>query len=186
VEISSDEKRYNTVYSSLSLNHPWIFSIRDVDVAFRIRFGTRCRSDPNINNLTPTFWRSTQMIGTTLILSPDVATAVATNTITYDLRAADVDRSVFSFAGLTYPTERKIDIGHQTDKNLVNRHVFKISSTLLDSLGVQGTGSVAFTVIRPANAAFTNAILIGLTNQLVTFLAASANANVTKLLNKEV
>jgi hypothetical protein len=125
-------------------------------------------------------------IGTSLALSLDCATDVDTTLVTFSLRAADVDRSVFSVAGLTYPTEAVLEIAHKVDKNGVKRSVVKRSDTKLDSLNVAGTGSVALTIVRPPNTAFTDAVLIGMVNSIVDFLIeGGSNANVTKLLNQE-
>jgi hypothetical protein len=125
-------------------------------------------------------------IGTSLALSHDCATDVDTNLDTFALRAADADRSVFSVAGLTYPLEITLDIAHKTDKSGVKRSVIKRTDTRLDSLNVPGTASCAFTIVRPPNTAFTDAVIIQMVNTIVDFLIeGGANANVTKVLNFE-
>jgi len=125
-------------------------------------------------------------IGTSLSLSPDSPTDVDTNAVAYTLRAADEDRSVFAVAGLTYPTEFLVEIGHKTDKNGVRRSVVKMIDTRLDSLNVPATSTMAFTIVRPPSSAFTEATLLQQAFRLVDFLIeGGAGANISKLLNLE-
>ncbi len=126
------------------------------------------------------------MLGTSLALSPDVPTSVATNGVTYVLRAADLGRSEYSVAGLALPTERKLLVSHDTGKSGEQRSMIRIDKTEVDSLGVAATGSVYLVVVRPPNTAITNALLIASLNSLLNLLAVSANGNFTALLNREV
>jgi hypothetical protein len=126
-------------------------------------------------------------LGTSLSLSKDTATDVDTNLSVFDLRAADLNRSEFSTAGLTYPAERKLTVSHEETKDGVLRHLARIDETVVDSLLVPATASAYIVIVRPKSTAVTNALLIGVVNYLIDFLVeGGSNANVTKLLNREV
>jgi hypothetical protein len=121
-----------------------------------------------------------------IVLSSDKPTDVATNTVSYAVRAVDIDRGVYSVSGLTYPAEQTLTIATAVDKNLTRRHVLKVSKTMLDSLNVPGTASVALTVVRPANTAFTNAELLKMLNQVLNFAASGGgNSLFVQVLNGE-
>jgi len=121
------------------------------------------------------------------VLSKDTATDVDTNTTSYVLRAADLGQSIFSVAGLTSPSEKKLTIGHQTGKNGEDRHVVRLDRTEVDALLVPATCSVYINIIRPQSTAITTAILLEEVNKIVDFLVeGGTNANVTALLNNEV
>jgi hypothetical protein len=122
-----------------------------------------------------------------LVLSSDKPTDVATTTVSYAVRAVDIDRGVYSISGLTYPAEQVLTIATAIDKNLTKRHVVKVSKTMLDSLNVPGTASVALTCVRPANSAFTNAELLKMLNQVLNFCASGGgNALFVQVLNGEM
>lgn len=125
-------------------------------------------------------------LGSSLSLSKDVATDVDTNLAVYDLRAADLSKSVYSVAGLTLPEERKLSVSHETGKGGEERHLVRLDRTVLDANLVPATLSVYTVIVRPASTAITNAIVVEEVNRLVDFFIESANANVTKLLNQEV
>jgi hypothetical protein len=126
-------------------------------------------------------------LGSALSLSKDTATDVDTNLRVFDLRAADLSRSEFSVAGLTYPAERKLIVSHEELKDGTLRHLMRIDETVVDALLVPATGSAYAVIIRPKNTAVTNALLLELVNMLVDFLVeGGSNANVTKILNREV
>jgi hypothetical protein len=126
-------------------------------------------------------------LGTSLALSKDSPTDVDTNLSTFDLRAADLNRSEFSVAGLTLPSERKLTISHDTGKGGEQRHLVRIDDTVVDALLVPATMSVYLVIVRPANTAVTNALLIENVNRLVDFcIEGGSNGNITKLLNSEV
>lgn len=123
----------------------------------------------------------------TQTLSKDSATDVDTNTIVFDPRYADSDSSKFSVAGLTYPLAKILTIGHTDGKSGEVRTVVRYDRTEVDALLVPATSSVYFNIVRAPSTAFTNAIIIEMVNCLIDFLVeGGANANVTKLLNREV
>jgi len=122
-----------------------------------------------------------------IVLSSDKPTDVATNTVSFSVRAVDIDRGIYSVPGLTYPAEQTLTIATAVDKNLTRRHVLKNSKTMLDSLNVPGTASIGLTTIRPANTAFTNAELIKMLNQVLNFVASGAgNSLFVQMLNGEM
>lgn len=126
-------------------------------------------------------------LGTSLTLSKDSATDVDTNTSVFDLRAADLNRSEFSVAGLTLPNERKLTVSHDTGKGGEQRHLIRIDDTVVDAALVPATMSTYVVIVRPPSTAVTNALLIENVNRLVDFLIeGGSNANVTKILNSEV
>lgn len=120
-------------------------------------------------------------------LSKDSATDVDTNLTVYTLRAADLDRSIFSVAGLTLPAERKFTVSHETGKGSEQRHLVRLDRTEVDALLVPATLSVYMVIVRPSSTAITAAIVIEEINKLVDFLVeGGSNANVTAILNNEV
>jgi hypothetical protein len=122
-----------------------------------------------------------------LTLSEDSASDVDTNTSAYDLRAADLDKSVYSVAGLTLPAEKTLTISHQTGKSGELRHMVRIDEIVVDANLVPAMSSVYVVIVRPQNTAVTNALIIKNVNRLVDFLVeGGGNANVTKVLNREV
>lgn len=126
-------------------------------------------------------------LGTSLSLSKDSATDVDTNLAVFDLRAADLDKSEYSVAGLTLPSERKLTVSHDTGKGGEQRHLVRIDDTVVDANLVPATMSVYIVIVRPPSTAVTNALLIENVNRLVDFLIeGGSNANVTKILNSEV
>jgi|SwirhirootsSR2_FD_contig_71_879149_length_3819_multi_3_in_0_out_0_2 hypothetical protein len=125
-------------------------------------------------------------LGTSLALSKDSPTDVDTNTVTYALRAADLERSEFSVAGLTLPIEKKLTVSHDTGKGGEQRHLVRLDRTEVDSLNVPATVSVYMVIVRPPSTAITNAIVIEEVNRLIDFLIeGGSNANVTAVLNNE-
>jgi len=56
-------------------------------------------------------------LGTSQTLSKDSATDVDTNTVVYDLQAADAGQSSFSVAGITPPSAKLMSVSHQTGKS---------------------------------------------------------------------
>lgn len=126
-------------------------------------------------------------LATSQALSKDTATDVDTNLSTYVLRAADIGRSEFSVAGLTLPNEKKLTVSHETGKSGEQRHLVRLDRTEVDALLVPATSSVYMVIVRPANTAITNAILLEEVNKLIDFLIeGGSNANVTAVLNNEV
>lgn len=126
-------------------------------------------------------------IGTSQTLSKDCATDVDTNTVVYDLQAADSGRSDFSVAGITPPSAKTMNIGHQTGKSGEARHKVGLERTELDAFGVPATLSTYVVQVRPPSSALTNAICLEEVNRLIDFIIeGGANANWTKILNNEV
>jgi hypothetical protein len=126
-------------------------------------------------------------LGTSLTLSKDCATDVDTNTSVFDLRAADLDRGVYSKSGLTLPEELKLTVSHDTDKNGALRHLVRVDLTKVDANLVPATASVYTVAVRPQSTAITNAVMIEALNYLIDFLVeGGANANFVKVLNREV
>lgn len=126
-------------------------------------------------------------LGTSLSLSKDSPTDVDTNLAVFDLRAADLDKSIYSVAGLTLPAERTLTVSHDTGKNGEQRHLIRIDDTVVDANLVPATMSVYLVIVRPSNTAVTNALLIENVNRMVDFLIeGGSNGNVTKVLNSEV
>lgn len=126
-------------------------------------------------------------IGTSLTLSKDTPTDVDTNTVVYDLQAADAGQSSFSVAGLTPPASKVVTISHQTGKSGEARHLVRLDRTEVDAFGVPATISTYVVIVRPPSSALTNAIAIEEVNRLIDFLIeGGANGNVTKVLNNEV
>lgn len=125
-------------------------------------------------------------LGSTLVLSPDVPTAVTTNQTTFALRAGDLGRAEYSVAGLTLPNEQVITVSHETGKNGEQRHLVRLDVTVVDAFGVPATSSVYLVIVRPPNTAVTNAVIINQVNQLADLMCKSTNANTTKVLNSEV
>lgn len=122
-----------------------------------------------------------------LNLSKDSATDVDTNLSAFALRAADIDYSEYSVAGLTLPAAKVLTISHETRKAGEHAILAKIDRTEVDAYGVPATISVKFNIVRPPSTALTNAIILEVVNQLVDFLIeGGSNANVTALLNREV
>jgi hypothetical protein len=125
-------------------------------------------------------------IGASLSLSKDSATDVDTNLAVYALRAADLQRSEFSVAGLTLPVEQKLTVSHDTGKSGEQRHLVRFDRTAVDAYGVAATVSVYTVIVRPSNTAITNAIILEEVNRMVDFLIeGGSNANVTAVLNNE-
>jgi hypothetical protein len=126
-------------------------------------------------------------IGTSLTLSKDCATDVDTNTVVYDLQAADLGESNFSVAGLIPPTAKTLVIGHTTGKSGEARHRVGLDRTEIDAFGVPATLSTYVVQVRPPSSALTNAICLEEINRLVDFIVeGGTNANWTKVLNNEV
>jgi hypothetical protein len=126
-------------------------------------------------------------LGTSLSLSKDSATDVDTNLAVYALRAADLDKSIFSVAGLTAPNEQKLTVSHETAKAGEKRHLVRLDRTVVDAFGVPATVSVYTVIVRPPNTAITNAIILEEVNRLVDFLVeGGSNANATAVLNDAV
>lgn len=126
------------------------------------------------------------MFADTLSLSPDVPTAVATNTVAHVCRYRDAGLSEYGVEGTTPPTEKVVQVAHTVDKNAVQRSAIKVVQTLADSNGVAAFGGWTISCNRPNNAAFTDAVMIAQLNYLLNLLAASSNANATKLLSKQL
>lgn len=125
-------------------------------------------------------------LGTSLSLSKDPATDVDTNLRVFDLRAADLNQSEYSVAGLTLPNERKLKISHEILKDSSIRSLMRFDETVVDAVLMPATASAYCVIHRPANTAVTDALIKELVNMLVDFLVESSNANVTKILNREV
>lgn len=126
-------------------------------------------------------------LGTSLALSKDSATDVDTNTSAFDLRAADLNKSEYSVAGLTPPSEKLLTISHETGKNGEARHLVRLDRTEVDAYGVAATVSTYVVQVRPPSTALTNAICLEEVNKLVDFIIeGGTNANWTKILNNEV
>lgn len=126
-------------------------------------------------------------LGASLSLSKDSATDVDTNLAVYALRAADLNRSEFSVAGLTLPVEQKLAVSHEKGKASEQRHLIRFDRTAVDAYGVAATVSVYLVIVRPANTAITNAIVLEEVNRMVDFLIeGGSNANVVAVLNNEV
>jgi hypothetical protein len=126
-------------------------------------------------------------LGSSLALSKDTATDVDTNLSTFVLRAADLDRSIYSVAGLTLPAEKKLTVSHEVGKNGEERHLVRIDRTEVDANLVPATVSVYMVIVRPSSTAITAAICIEEVNKLVDFMIeGGSNANVTAILNNEV
>lgn len=126
-------------------------------------------------------------LGTSLALSKDSAADVDTNLSTFVLRAADLNRSEYSVAGLTLPVEQKLSVSHETGKNGERRHLVRIDRTVVDTNLVPATISVYIVIVQPNNTAATNAIVLEEVNKLVDFLIeGGSNGNVTAVLNNEV
>lgn len=126
-------------------------------------------------------------LGTSLSLSKDSATDVDTNLGVYDLRAADLNKSEYSVAGITPPSEKVLTISHETGKSDEARHLVRLDRTEVDAYGVAATVSTYVVQVRPPSTALTNAICIEEVNRLVDFIIeGGSNANWTKVLNNEV
>jgi len=126
-------------------------------------------------------------LATTQSLSKDTATDVDTNLTVFTLRAADLDRSIFSVSGLTLPMEKKLTVSHDVGKGGEQRHLIRIDRIEVDALLVPATASVYMNIIRPPNTAITVAVIVEMVNQLVDFLVeGGSNANVVAILNNEV
>lgn len=126
-------------------------------------------------------------LGAQLTLSKDSATDVDTNTSVFDLRAADLNRSEYSVAGLTFPAENKLTIGHEVAKGGEQRKMIRNDETAVDALLVPATASVYLVIVRPASTAITNTLIKQCVNRIVDFLIeGGSNANVDKVLNGEV
>lgn len=126
-------------------------------------------------------------LGTSLLLSKDSATDVDTNVSTFDLRAADLNKSEYSVAGLTPPAEKLLTVSHETGKSGEARHLVRLDRTEVDAYGVPATVSTYVVQVRPPSTALTNAICIEEANKLVDFIIeGGSNANWTKILNSEV
>lgn len=120
-------------------------------------------------------------------LSKDTATDVDTNTVSYVVRAADADKSVFSVAGLTLPNAKLLTISHQVDSKGVEGHQVRLDRTEVDTLLVPATVSAYVVIRRPPSTAITNAIVKEEVYKLVDFLIeGGAGANIDALLNSEV
>lgn len=126
-------------------------------------------------------------LATTQSLSKDTATDVDTNLTVFNLRAADLGKSIFSKPGLTLPEEETLTISHEKGKGGEERHLVRIDLTKIDALLVPATVSVYLVIVRPPSTAITNAVIIEEVNKLVDFLVeGGSNANVTAILNNEV
>jgi hypothetical protein len=126
-------------------------------------------------------------LGTSQTLSKDSATDVDTNTVVYDLQAADSGQSTFSVAGITPPAAKLMTVSHQVGKSGEARHLVRLDRTEVDAFGVAATLSTYVVQVRPPNSALTNAICIEDVNRLVDFIIeGGTNANWTKVLNNEV
>lgn len=126
-------------------------------------------------------------IGSSLSLSKDSAADVDTNLSVYDLQAADSGRSDFSVAGITPPSAKTMNIGHQVGKSGEARHKVGLDRTEIDAFGVAATLSTYIVQVRPPSSALTNAICLEEVNKLIDFcIEGGSNANWTKILNGEV
>jgi hypothetical protein len=126
-------------------------------------------------------------LGTSLSLSKDSATDVDTNVSAFDLRAADLNKSEYSVAGITPPAEKLLTVSHETGKSGEARHLVRLDRTEVDAYGVPATVSTYVVQVRPPSTALTNAICIEEANKLVDFIIeGGSNANWTKILNSEV
>lgn len=126
-------------------------------------------------------------LAATQSLSKDTATDVDTNLTVFTLRAADLDRSIFSVQGLTLPNEKKLTISHDVGKSGEQRHLIRLDRTEVDALLMPATASVYINIIRPPSTAITAAVITEMVNQLVDFLVeGGANVNVVAVLNNEV
>lgn len=126
-------------------------------------------------------------LGSSLSLSSDCATDVDTNLKVFDLRAADLNKSEYSVAGLTLPNARVLTVSHDTGKNGEQRHLIRVDHTVVDANLMPATMSTYVVIVRPPNTAVTDALLKENVNCLVDFLVeGGANANVGKVLNSEV
>lgn len=126
-------------------------------------------------------------LGSSLSLSKDCAADVDTNLAVYDLRAADLNKSEFSVAGLTPPVEKALTVSHETGKGGEARHLVRLDRTEIDTFGVPATVSTYVVQVRPPNTALTNAVCLEEVNRLVDFMIeGGSNGNWTKVLNSEV
>lgn len=126
-------------------------------------------------------------LGASLSLSKDSATDVDTNLSVFTLRAADLNKSVFSVAGLTPPNEKLLSTSHEVGKNGEARHLVRLDRTEVDAFGVAATVSTYVVQVRPPSTALTNAICLEEVNKLVDFIVeGGSNANWVAILNNEV
>jgi len=127
-------------------------------------------------------------IGTSVALSPDPATDVDTNTVTFALRAADLNRSEYSVAGLANPEEKLLTVSHETTKDDTQRHLVRIDRTMVDAItGVPVTFSAYVVIVRPPSTTVTNAVLYEGVNSLIDFLIeGGSNTRLGQILNNEV
>lgn len=126
-------------------------------------------------------------IGTSVSLSKDSPTDIDTNLSVYDLRAADIDYSEYSVAGVALPEEKKFSVSHETRKGGVLGHRIQLSRAAVDANLVPATTTISLVIVRPPSTAITNALIIEEVNKLIDFLIeGGTNANVSKVLNREV
>jgi hypothetical protein len=127
------------------------------------------------------------MLADTQTLSTDCATDVDTNTSVYVRRFGDSQKSEFSVAGLSLPSEMLLTVSHDTGKSGEQRKMVRHDRTVANALNLPVTGSVYIVWVRPQDVAITDTMMLQDTNKLVDFLIeGGANANVTKVLNSEV
>lgn len=126
-------------------------------------------------------------IGTSVSLSSDSPTDVDTNLSVFALRAADVDRSVYSVAGLTLPLMRTLTISHTDKKEGGVRSLIRIDMTDVDTLLVPGSMAVYMVIDRDASTAISNTEVKESVYQLIDFIIeGGAGAVLDKILNREV
>jgi hypothetical protein len=126
------------------------------------------------------------MIGTSVALSRDYPTEVDTNALTFELQFADVDKSVYSLAGLTAPEEFTLTIQHSVDTKGNKRHLVRLDWTKADAFGVPATLSVYENIVVPNSSAFSIGDIINTVNRLVDFfIEGGAGDRVTRIVNGE-
>lgn len=126
------------------------------------------------------------MLGNSHNISPDNPTVVATNQITYALRAPDEDHSEYSVAGLTAPLAKKIIVRHQMTNAGNLRSNVRFENTVVDSTNVAATPSVSITFDRPPNTAVTEAVMVAMLCQIANWMCSGTSALAKAVLNREV
>lgn len=116
------------------------------------------------------------MLSDTYALSPDLATAVATNAVTFTKNYADKGASEYSVTGIAAPEEKVLLVNHSLTNAGVWRSKFEIRRTITDALLVPQTARLYIVQERPQSTVITDTVLKEMKNQLVHASIISSGA----------
>lgn len=116
------------------------------------------------------------MLSDTYALSPDIATPVATNAVTFTKTFGDNGASEYVVTGIASPEEKKILVNYQLTNAGVWKSKFEIRRTIVDSLLVPQTCRLYLVLDRPQSTVITDTVVKEMKNQLVHASIISSGA----------